>query len=459
MTFSKGPFRSEPPRPDDCYKPISQPKKNELKESQFPESVLSAPGLLQAIADYTNRNCFKLQPQLSFAGAFSALAYFLGRRVMSETGIRTNVYCLAASGAGTGKDAARRTNKKLITIYDSMSVDAETYESRQAFVNHLIVRRQLFCQLDEFGQYFAAMNSERANPNVRQILDEWLRVYTSAGEDNYLPRVCAADAAKAYERYIVQPHFTLYATTTPAELFKAITPDSIKKGFIPRCFVFEGDNHASFLDRQGAPEPIPESIAEVVRAWHEFNKPSPNPAAVPCPFVVPSSPAAQIVFSRYIREVNEYHDKIVEDDALAIINSRAIEKTYKAALIFAASRVGPDADNLRIEEDDAVRSVDMVKWCTGRFILWKEKYLAESQTDKDIKDILEWVYLRNGVFSRSEFTRRFQRLPKRQREELLETIIEAGYLSRDNKNTSGVGRKGEYYNQEGLQDNGQCTET
>lgn len=72
--------------------------------------------------------------------------------------------------------------------------------------------------------------------------------------------------------------------------------------------------------------------------------------------------------------------------------------------------------------------------------------IVESESQKNVVAVKKWVEsLENGFFWRSDFTRRFQNLGKRERDEALQTLIESEYLEEGRATKNGSKKSSVYY--------------
>ncbi len=413
-------------------------EEEKIKEDPFPEGLLDIGGMIQKIMDYTNSINRKYQPILSFAGALAFMSFAIARRIRYKYGGRSNIYIIALSDSGTGKNAARKTNKKLLTYYNSNAFDPETFESRQAFSKILYIQKQLLSNLDEFGQYLNSVTGFRPNMNFKQTVDEWLRLYSSADDDSYLSSVKVSESESKNQNRISQPSFTLYATTTRMAFSEAITPAAIQHGFIPRCIVLEGNSAPKRMRNLYMEKELPEDLIKDVEDWHKFR--TPPPIGSPDPFVISPSEDAEKIFDDYEDEVQESQSNSEENNYRELY-SRVNENAVKIAMILASSRIGPHENKLIIEKDIAELAVSFSRWSTSKVISFVNNFMAENEIDRFTKEIKRWIINQYGNFSKSEFSRRFQKIPKRLREEIIETLVEQNFLQKKNKESKSGPKK------------------
>jgi len=441
-------IRAEMPRRSAYAAPVTQPAADapppksrrrppaETKKA-FPASALQCGGTLGAIMEFTRAVSIKDQPVLAYAGALVAMSYLCARRVRTPSNVRPNIYVWGISGAGTGKEAARRVCRKIHAEYAEFgSTCPERYESKQALANHVLHDGQVMAVQDEGGRMLKAMVSPRAGNCVAGIIDEELILYSSANDTHYTPRICASEAVKNTAKSVSQPHFCLYDTTNPDDFFDALNWNLISNGFIPRCLLFEGEEKPKRIERGLNDEidfTIPPALAETVRAWRNFRRPDSNAATKennpPDPLTVRYTPEAETLMAAFVRELD---DADLPEKELREFYSRAAENCHKLCLLHACSKFGPDEEKLAIDADCVRAAVDVIRFLLAQFRRWIRQYVAENSYEADVKKVSAWFAQQPGEFvTLSKFTHRWSRFKKIEREDILDTLIAAGEIKKD----------------------------
>ena len=83
-------------------------------DDDIPESLLHPGGLIEMVMDYIGQNPAPSFPLFSMAAAMCLIGTLAGQKVMTETGLRTNLYIFALAPSGTGKNAPISAIKKLM---------------------------------------------------------------------------------------------------------------------------------------------------------------------------------------------------------------------------------------------------------------------------------------------------------------------------------------------------------
>lgn len=407
-------------------------KKVEEVTVGLPDRLLKIGGLIGDIMAFTKQLSQKDQPELAFAAAFACVSFLSARRIKTPSNVRPNIYVLSIANAGSGKEAGRQANNAIMTAYDDAIERPQQFESRQAMVGFLIRQKQVLYQGDEFGALLKVINGEKSAPYLKTMVEEWLRLFSSAGLDGYQPRQNVADnKPNTVRRNIVdQPHLSIYGTSNKNDFFSAINSSLISNGFIPRCFIFEGQDDAPVIPRslnESIDFAIPDALTDQVRAWNEFRHPSPVlNAGRPDPFeVVFDADAETALFEFRAKEIDiKNADKSDVD-----IWARAFEKTLKTCLIFAASKFGPDPERLRITRDVADDAILLSRYQLAKYQEWKEKYISENQYEAMTKDVFVWIKSNGPTIALTAFSRKFGKLNSRERSDVVKTLEDQGKIS------------------------------
>lgn len=81
---------------------------------EFPAELLEPGGLLGEIMAYIERSTAVSYAPFNLAAAITVLGSIAGQRVMTETGLRTNMYCVCLGYSGCGKNAAHQALPTLL---------------------------------------------------------------------------------------------------------------------------------------------------------------------------------------------------------------------------------------------------------------------------------------------------------------------------------------------------------
>lgn len=439
-TPSKTPCRFPAPTPD-----VSERRDADREtpdEVPFPPELFECGGLLEEVQRFTNANSIRFQPELAFAGALALVSFLIGRKLTSDRGATTpNLYVVGLGGASSGKNAARETNAKLLSAVDLGGNVVERFESAQALQNMICAQKKILLQQDEFGQELQT-TTLNAGPNRFLIVSEMLKLFSNAKSPYYSPRVVAADfdsKKKGEAKSAAYPFLTVYGTTNYRDFGDAITGALLRNGFVARTLFVAGRKYSpkrvlSFDDARKSYFAEPSALLlERVGAWSAFR--DCKQFETPPLFDVPYERDAFDRLNEYeTAEVEPAMRETAENDSggLCEFLGRVAEKARKYALIFAASRFGPNESTLRVDLACAEGAVALSRYETALFRRLLGEEIVESEEQKNVVEAKRWISgLNEGYFWRADFVRRFSRLGKRARDEVLQTLLESEFIVED----------------------------
>ena len=387
----------------------------------FPEHLLDVPGLVNDVAALTNRNSFVFQPILAMAGALALMATITGRKIRDKDGARTNVYILSVAGSGEGKDAARKTNKKILFAAGAgIQVGAESWASGPGLLAAVEKQPAILFQNDEIGRFLQTTNDPAKAPHLHSIISVLLKLYSSADD------VFLGDAyADGRQSNIVQPHAVVYGTTVPGSLYAALTEDSITGGLMGRMFVFESPETQQPVKD---PDTIdqPEEITALVRQWFRWQPSAGNLASEnPVPFVVPTDPEADDIF-RELRTISRDQRAIV-GDVLGSLWVRAVENARKLALLYSCSAAFGTA--VRVNVGAAKWACALTSYLIRRQCWAVHRFFSRNKVESSNMEVQRLID-KSGAdgITGTKLMRATRNLTKRERDDILTCLIECGYV-------------------------------
>ncbi len=238
-----------------------------------------------------------------------------------------------------------------------------------------------------------------------------------------------AYADKKRNKVVDQPCVSVYGTTVPEHFFESLTADSLSDGFIARLLVFES---ADTPARQRAKATgVPEAIKQAAEWWGSF-KPGGNLAPEhPQPIVVEATPEAGAVFDALAAMVDAELGK--PDEAGRSLWARAEEKACRLALIYACSA---SAQKPVIDGDAARWACDLSSYLTRRMLYIAHEWVADGVFDARQKRVVRVVRKAGGKISRSELCRKTQWLTQRERQEVIDNLLETQQLRQEEETSA-----------------------
>lgn len=414
----------------------------------FPQELLSCGGLIGALQDLRNKYAIRSQPEGAFLGALADMSFLAGRSFMlnySGTLVTPNIYALFLAPSGMGKEAVRRVGAEVVRIYRPNESIPESFASVQALQNMLCRLRKIYWLHDEFGRDLAVMNGEKTNSNVSSVITESLKVFSNANNRSYLPRVVAQDAKESNNvTGIDRPSLTIFATGNPKEFFDATSETLLRNGYIARFTVIHGRTYSekketSYDDAlKERPFEVPRDIQRIVRQWADVESSTEEE-----PFVASFTKGAYDAFKDFDSELEgKIREYSLSGKTGVESLARFSEKIWKYALLFSCSQFGGDPC-LKVDEKSMGLASLLAKYEIAVFDHYKDQ-LGGNDLTRFSEEVLEWARSQPGkFFSKSQFTRRFQRRGgTREREEVLTTLLEAEYLTDVWIETGGRRKKG-----------------
>jgi hypothetical protein len=397
----------------------------------FPKHLLDVPGFVGEFARYVNSVSHVDQPIYSLATALAFQALLCAQNVKDPTGIRTNPYIIVAGRSASGKDKGREIIKKVFTQlvntpkykserhYKPLHHFIESVASYQALVKRLKRNQGVLLWLwDELGKELASWTKDRS-ANLSGVKTELMRLYSSA-DSIYVPHVKASSDIKDEEAdAIQQPNLILYGTAEKETLFNAFSIAELTDGLVGRLMIFEGNDYADRI-QQTEQIPIPENILEMTDWWLEKRVMTIN-QEIPQPDTVPVTDEAEEIFKQFQNVQKQLKYDRVKDT----LWGRAQQQARQFALIYACSA---DKDNPVVDKNAAQWAYELVSYLIKRKIYIADRHVADSEFDRQQKEVLRYIESCGGQCTQNEFTRKFQRLEKRRRDDIIANLEDAGTI-------------------------------
>jgi hypothetical protein len=368
----------------------------------FSDLILySCPGLVGEIADWITETSQHPQHELSLAVTLTALGVLKGHRVQTETGLRTNLYCLGVANAGSGKGHPMKAWNNLLTESGQLDIRCGAPASGPAIEGLLEKRNgRALLMWDEIGLHLQSAMSTRSASYEQKVIPTLLSIFSDSDTLHYGREL--ADQKLNKSIVIDQPCLGVFGATTPETLYTALTSSSITSGFLPRWLVFPISNPDA-ENRTPKERVIPQRfIDEIVRISNMTTNAFPTwegDISIK-PKVVPFSDSARNLIEQIKDDFKV--SKVAEREAgsgLDALWARAWEQTCKVALIVCNDKI--------IDATDLIWAYSLV---SESFNLSISTFLAhsfENQVGKDMQTILNYVVENPGVSSR-EALRKFK---------------------------------------------------
>lgn len=399
--------------------------KKSFEKKPFPPELLKPPGLVGELMDFVEFKAIKSQPIYALAGSLAAVGALLGRKVRTDSDIRTNVYTLGVGASGSGKEACRSVIKKC--FYEAGAGDLAKIDdlaSDAAIVTNMDgVESQIFL-LDEIGRFLQTTNTAGASRNTHlfNIISVLLKLYSNSNSI-YQGK---AYADKDKQITLIQPNLCIYGTTIPDTLYKGLTTQSLSDGFMSRMLIFESDQPNPRKKRRrelSKTIDTPKSLLDQIASL--YNKPiNPNPKGNmdhknPVPQIVPLNENAMDMIEDFDDEISDLMDELIAKERPSTIYNRTSQLAEQIALIIAG---GMDSDKPIIGEFEMKYGITMAKYLADNMMYIAENFVADNEYEHALKWILETIK-KFGKISMSKLTHKTQKLKSYERNDILETLI------------------------------------
>ncbi len=383
------------------------------------------PGLTGKICSWINATAMKDQPWLTLGCVFAFLGALFGRKVRTESGLRTNLYCMGVALSSAGKAHAPGLIRRLALEAGCLDLfGGDDIASDAAIEQRLEKHPASLFFLDEIGYLLSAIKAGN-NQHSAKIIPSLMKLYSAAGNVYFGKEIASREQCR-----LVQPCCCIYGTSTPDRFTEGVSRGELDDGWLSRCLVFY--TRSDPRKRRGLLEqPIPEDIVEQVSVWWKrvagvmgegdacsFNADAGT--VIPNPTVVLCDSEAEREFEKLDDEA--YGMKISEPQFRAIW-AKSEENARRIALILAA---GDSYDDPRITQSIAEYSCRLVKYLVGDFTVNVAPRIVENKTDQDKQKLL--ITIESGGedgITKVVLSRRTQWIDKVRRDMLLRDMIEA----------------------------------
>lgn len=350
------------------------------EESIWQEELLHPGGLLEALMEYTVKASAVSHPVFALAGAVAAVGTLAGQKWMTETGLRTNMYCFALGYSGAGKDSPQSALPQVFQRSRAGNcLGGNALTSDAALLRYLQTEnraRSLFL-LDEIGLLLTAM--KRPGSYAADIPSLLMKLFS--GTDRGFVKHYANSVNDVDVRW---HHLSLYGASTPDRFWDSLTRSEATDGFLARCLIFES-RHEVERPRARTDISVPAALLDAVNALADFMPPMSfaegNLRPVPAPLLIGKTEEAERIFYRWADAYHELRNAHLRDDeGLASVYGRAAEHAHKLALIHAVSLRGAAPEV--VDAADVAWACALTDQVVGNLARRLETSLADSEFQK-----------------------------------------------------------------------------
>jgi hypothetical protein len=407
-----------------------------------PPPLSQLDGALAMMIEHILASAIRPQPWLAVGASLTALGTLMGRKVRTDSDLRSNLYVIGLAESGGGKDHARKAIKEMFAQAGFAShLGGERIASGAGLISALTRQPASLFQIDEFGKFMAnVVDKHRAPKHLSEIWDLFTELATSAATTFMGAEY--ADQKERPRQDIIQPCACVHGVTAPGPFWESLSTGSLQDGSLARFLVFRSEDDIPDRNRtprslRDVPQPLLDALKAIANAGssNRGNLAQTGSATiVPAPLLVEMDAPALAVFDDLDLEMTARQRAAVGTEQGAVL-ARVWENAAKVALIKAVS-ANPYAPVIR--EPDALWARELVAHCIGTLLLQSERHLADTRTEKHHKKVLEIVRAAGGKgIRRRDLTRKTQFLDLRVRQEVLQTLIESEQIISVSSQTKG----------------------
>ncbi len=400
-------------------------------------------GVLGAMTDYMLATARRPQPLLALASSLCALGALMGRKYRTETNLRSNLYIVGIADSGSGKNHSREiVNELFVEAGLGAYLGGNKIASGAGLLTAIHRQPAILFQIDEFGMFLSAAADRKRSPrHITEIIDNMTELYTAAG-GIFLGAEYANRDGKNERRDINQPCLCIYGTTAPLHFWNALQSANVVDGSLARFIIVQTeDDYPEENAATGIRRSPPSLLADLKRiAAGGGRKPAGNLSGLTTdtttgvdPMIVPTAPDARETFAALSNEVTGQLREARGTPFTAIL-ARVAENAAKVALVRAVA-LDPVSPVIRL--DDAQWAIAFVRHFAERTMVEIERRVADNDTERNHKRMMEIIRAVGPAgITKNDLIRRTQFLDKRQRDEIIASLVEAGMVATAMKTTA-----------------------
>ena len=347
--------------------------------------LLSVPGFVNELKDYTLAVSPRPNPPLAFAGALAMLAHLTGRSYVDEGGSHTNLYLAALAPTAMGKEEPRDTNRSLATAVGILGSVPDAVASGEGLEDAVAASPSLLLQTDEADALLTVM---RGGDSRASRMNEMVLRFFSESKSGHTMRL---KAGQGRPTVIPLPHLTLFATGIPKFVYGALSAKALENGLLGRCLFVETDEFRRLQEpeRRDLPAGCVATAAMMAEKEKKFNE-----TYVLDPVIVTETDEARQLLRELRTKTDDLSERLFTTDmrTSAALCCRLYEKAKKLALLWAISE-NPTAP---VMTPDAVRWAAAFATHVTKKMLYEAQFnLAEGNFDR-LKKRAIGLLVRNG---------------------------------------------------------------
>lgn len=417
--------------------------------SDIPLHLLTIPGKLGLMVDWTNATAMKPQPMFAVQAALALGSVAMGRKFRTTNDNWPSLFFLNIGVSGAGKEHAKTAIERVLRAakFSTLSPASE-YTSDSAIDSMLRTHPTHIAIIDEFGYMLKTANAKN-NTNGGTARKRLMEVFGRCGGTLQPKAFSTATLTQAQRdglgpRHVENPALTVLGMTTPTPFYEAVGSGALTDGFLNRLIVVESDlgrQPACFVDQVNPPDDLVcwvrecrvkggGNMADVIDTAH---------SEVAVPTILDFSGEARCLFTELELRCIERMDEL-EMHGMAEMYSRVREIAMRVSLIVAHSS---EADVIGAEH--AQWAIDYVTFWADRAISRMADNIADSPFAALCNDVANLI-LKAGlrgltVFELARKSAKFKGADTRMRRSVFENLAsDRNIRCYETKSASGKGK-------------------
>jgi len=366
------------------------------------EELLTVPGFIGEVMDYSTETAPYPNHAMAFAGALAMQALLAGRKVRDSGDNRTNLYLLGLAHSAAGKDWPRKTNIKIAHEAGITSCIGDSFASGEGLQDAVSMEPSMLFQTDEIDGLLRSVSKSR-DARYEAIMSTLLTMYSTSNSVLSMRR----KAGKEQPGVVNQPCVTIFGTAIPNHYYEALSERMLTNGFFARMIILESGPRGA--GQEPKIKPLPPRIIDTARWWAQYRPGKGNLDNVnPTPRTIGHTDKAKSAMIDLRAEAEAEYAKAesVNDPIGTTVWGRVSEQARKLALIRAVSR---NHESTTIDIEDVRWASEFVLHQTRRMLYQAGTHVADSPFHADCLEILKRLReAPDGMLSHSTLLKRMK---------------------------------------------------
>jgi hypothetical protein len=339
----------------------------------IPHHLLTVPGTLSLMVDWTNATSSKPQPMFAVQAALALGSVAMGRKFRTTQHNWPTLYFLNIALSGAGKEHVKTANEQVLRAAKfSALIGPCEYTSDSAVDSTLLCYPTHVAFIDEFGLMLKAGNAKNnANGGTarKRLMEMFGRCHSTLQPKAYSTAGLTKQNREALgPRMVENPALTLVGMTTPGTFYEAVGSGALTDGFLNRFIIVESD-----LGRQPSQDIEDITPPEQLVQWVRHCRVQGTGDLLERQIDVPHNEVAKPVVLDFAVEARRLFRDLetrcidrmdaLEDQGMAEMYSRVREIAMRVSLIVARS-----CESDVINADHAQWAIDYVTYWADRAI-------------------------------------------------------------------------------------------